>query len=448
MKTPLLDQLKLLMNPWDEVFPQDRTRIRAQALALGMLCGVGQRTLTRALCFLGQDQEDWSADYKVFSRSPWKAENLFDPVWTEAVGLNANDHLVIGVDDTGLRRCGKKVPKTAYMRDPMSPPFHPNLMWGHRFIQAVFLAPLYKKDPTCAARALPVAFKEATPVRKPKKTASEEVKAEYKRLRKEYNLSNQFCLLMAQMREKADQTGHSDKIIMTVADGSYCNKKVYQAKRIRTELLTRARKDLRLVSAGEKLSPESFYGDPEQFSATQVFFGGKQIDVHYKEKQVQWTRLGKKSPTLRVIAIKPLYYRASKNAPLSHTKPAFLLTTDLTTPAQTLLQYYFDRWEIEVNHRDEKSIVGVGQAQVWSAQSVPRVPAFLVATYSLMLLASVQVYGTKRDEGIYGVLPKWRHHARRPSCMDLVRRLRKEIEESKKVTELSSYKTMIETAAA
>jgi len=32
-----------------------------------------------------------------------------------------------------------------------------------------------------------------------------------------------------------------------------------------------------------------------------------------------------------------------------------------------LIQYYFDRWQIEVNHRDEKSLLGVGQAQVWSA---------------------------------------------------------------------------------
>lgn len=448
MDRPLLDKLNVLMSHWDQVFPQDRTHTRAQSLALGMLCGVGQRTITRALCFLGHDQVDWSGDYKVFSRSPWKAEDLFDPVWEEAVTLNTNNHLVIGVDDTGLRRTGKKVPKTAYMRDPMSPPFHPNLMWGHRFIQAVFLAPLYKKDPTCAARALPIAFKEATPVRKPKTNATPEVKAEYKKLRKEYNLSNQFCLMMAGMREKADQTGHRNKVIMIVADGSYCNKKVYQAKRDRTELLTRARKDLNLLSGDVKLSPESFYKDEEEFKTTQVFFAGNQIDIHYKEKTVLWTRLGKKAQPLRLIAVQPLKYRLSKNAPLNHRSPAFLLTTDLTTPAEILLQYYFDRWEIEVNHRDEKSIVGVGEAQVWSSQSVARVPAFTVAAYSLMLLASIMVYGTKRDESIYGVLPKWRQNARRPSCLDLVRRLRKEIDESKQVASLSNYTTMIETAAA
>lgn len=30
-----------------------------------------------------------------------------------------------------------------------------------------------------------------------------------------------------------------------------------------------------------------------------------------------------------------------------------------------LRPFDFDRWEIEVNHRDEKDLQGVGQSQVW-----------------------------------------------------------------------------------
>ena len=43
------------------------------------------------------------------------------------------------------------------------------------------------------------------------------------------------------------------------------------------------------------------------------------------------------------------------------------------------IQDYFDRWGIEVNHRDEKEILGVGQAQVWNEKSVSKVPALLMA---------------------------------------------------------------------
>jgi len=65
---------------WGFVFPQERTRQRALALAFGILCGVGRRTLTRAISFQGNTQKDWSADYKLFSRCPWEPRALFHPI--------------------------------------------------------------------------------------------------------------------------------------------------------------------------------------------------------------------------------------------------------------------------------------------------------------------------------------------------------------------------------
>ena len=38
---------------WNFVFPQARTLQRAIALAFGLLCGVGRRTVTRAIGFQG-----------------------------------------------------------------------------------------------------------------------------------------------------------------------------------------------------------------------------------------------------------------------------------------------------------------------------------------------------------------------------------------------------------
>src|SRR2546429_925919 len=58
-----------------------------------------------------------------------------------------------------------------------------------------------------------------------------------------------------------------------------------------------------------------------------------------------------------------------------HDALPIFLTTDLRTSIKLLVQSCFDRWQIEVNHRDEKDILGVGQAQVRSAQSIPRHPA-------------------------------------------------------------------------
>jgi hypothetical protein len=90
------------------------------------------------------------------------------------------------------------------------------------------------------------------------------------------------------------------------------------------------------------------------------------------------------------------------------------------------LQAYFDRWQIEVNHREIKDTLGIGQAQVRHSHSVPRQPAMLVAAYSALLLAGIQVFGDTRSEA-FPALPKWRRHARRPSCLDLVTVLRQEV---------------------
>jgi hypothetical protein len=107
-----------------------------------------------------------------------------------------------------------------------------------------------------------------------------------------------------------------------------------------------------------------------------------------------------------------------------------LLTTDLKTSAKRLVQYYFDRWQIEVNHRDEKTLLAVGQAQVWSERSVSRQPAFAVASYSLLLLASLRCSGPGRCAQLHP-LPKWRTTSpSRASFQDVLTRLRKELYET------------------
>ena len=116
-----------------------------------------------------------------------------------------------------------------------------------------------------------------------------------------------------------------------------------------------------------------------------------------------------------------------------------------------LLQACFDRWGIEVNHRDEKDILGVGQAQVWNEHSVSKVPALVVAMYSWLLLAGLKCYGPSRTEA-YEPLPKWRRGAKRPSCMDLLTLLRKQLADNPvkfpTAEAPASHATMVGTAAA
>ena len=131
---------------------------------------------------------------------------------------------------------------------------------------------------------------------------------------------------------------------------------------------------------------------------------------------------------LRLLIVLPTPYRPSGCRKLKYAQPAYLITTDLDSPAQELIQAYLDRWEIEVIHRDLKTHVRLGEAQVWSEKSITRLHPALVAAYAMLRLASMKAFGPTRTAD-YHELPRWRSRKdretkRRPSAHDILTRLR------------------------
>lgn len=436
----LSEQLQtLLQRGWRLAFPTASTHRRAMQHAMALPCVLGRRTITRTLCALGRSAQDWSADYKLFSRCRWRAEQLFQPVLDEHLQRYPQGPIFVAVDDTKLRKTGKKIPGTSWQRDPLSPPFHVNFLYGLRFLQASLLFPHYREG-DYSPRAIPVRFQEAAVVKKPGKRASEEQLKEYKLLRQIKNLSTQTLELLRGLRTNLDERGGSDRRLLMVGDGSFCNKTIFRAQCAGIEWLARCRKDARLcfaapVAGRRKYAPEIF--TPEQvrqdpargWQRVQIHFGGKRRAVKYKERQeVLWKR-GSATRPLRLLVIAPVPYKLSKHSRTNYRQPAYFLSTDLTTSTRLLVQACFDRWQIEVNHRDEKDILGVGQAQVWSTQSVPRQPALAVAAYSMLLLAALREFGPGRTDN-YVLQPRWRKESKRPSFLDIVTLLRKECSET------------------
>ena len=91
-----------------------------------------------------------------------------------------------------------------------------------------------------------------------------------------------------------------------------------------------------------------------------------------------------------------------------------------------MIAAYLARWEVEVNFRDEKTLLGVGQAQVRHPQSVARAPAFLVACYAMLLWSAIRVFGDRRTAA-FDPLPAWRNaEPARPSTRDLIRLLQRQ----------------------
>jgi len=441
--TSLLDSLLDLLEGWRTVFPQKRTFARAVRLALAQVLAPGSRTISRIIAACGLDQQDWSADYRVFSRSPWQQQRLFEvPVAASLEYFTGRDYISVAGDFTHLTKTGKKIPGVHCMRDPMSPPFHVNLIYGLRFIQYTLLLPLYENsaddEQAAPPSSIPVCFNEVPVIAKPGKKATDEEKADYKsKLRK--RPANHLALdALLSLRKQLDAAGAADKDVLSALDGGFCNKVFFGKKLDRIELVARSRKDARLCFAAEPggrrfyaketFTPESVRTSESQPWLTGRFFhGGAWRDMRYKEiTGVFWPNgAGRRPPRLIVLASTP--YKNSPNGKTNYRQPAYLLTTDLKRPVESIIQCYLDRWQIEVNHREEKSNFGVGDAQVRNTQSVLRQPAFVVAIYAMMLLAAQKAYGSRRGDA-YVPLPKWRKGAKRPSCQDIVSELRREME--------------------
>jgi len=334
-------------------------------------------------------------------------------------------------------------------------------MRGLRFLQASLLVPLYRQAPV-STRAIPIRFEEVSVVKRPRRNAPESAWKSYRQAVKLHNLSRSFAAMMSSLRQALDQAGAERQVLVIAGDGSFCNRTVFSAFRDRTQLILRARKDARLCLRArdgsrrfystEKFTPEQVRQDDSiGWQTTKLFYGGKRRKVRYKQLTgVYWQGGAKKQP-LRLLVVAPTAYRKRHSGKLYYRQPAYLLTTDLSSSPKHLLQIYFDRWQIEVNHREEKDTLGVGQAQLWNPISVPKQPVLAVASYSALLLASLQVFGAERGQA-YAALPKWRRNAKRPSCLDLVTLLRKEmVEQPKLVAPLGlqpSYQALTTSAAA
>jgi hypothetical protein len=61
---------------------------------------------------------------------------------------------------------------------------------------------------------------------------------------------------------------------------------------------------------------------------------------------------------------------------------------------ENILHAYLWRWEIEVDFREEKSLLGCGQAQVRNEYSAVIIPAFIAAIYGLMHVATPRIKST------------------------------------------------------
>lgn len=408
------------------------------------LACLGRHHLSGWIQAAGQAGLDWSAAYRLFSCSRFEPAAVFAQVRRGALdALDRDAPLVVAMDDTLVPRGGLKTPGVGWRRDPCGPPFHTNFIRAQRFVG--LSAALPHRSPAGAARLAPIAFAHAPTAPKPSKKASPEQLALHRRQQRANNINLRGLEQLLELRQALDRDGAAARPLCALVDGRFTNATVLKQLPERSVLIGRIRADAKLCFPPDPRKAAAtgrrrLYGQPAPSPAAVLaddaipvqhvtaWAAGRLHQFPVKTLGPVLWRSGSGPRPLRLVVIKPLRYRLNQRSRLLYRQPAFLIVTDPGMPLEDIVQRYVWRWEIELNFRDEKTLLGVGDPQVFNPQSVERVPQFQVALYGLLLLAARQAFG---DSPLPDAIPapKWRRNRYKPraSTQDLLQQLRNEL---------------------
>jgi hypothetical protein len=404
------------MTHWHELFEaarpafaQQRTFERARVLGLSALACLGRHTLSGLLCTAGQQFHDWSAAYRLFERERLDPETLWVAVRQSLLAqLPPCAPLVLLLDDTLCRKRGRHIHGTSWRRDPLGPAFTDNFVWASRFLQLSLALPERFDAPASLARAIPIDLQPAPSPRKPAKNAPPESWQAWRTASASASLSRLGASRISVLRAQLDaQPGGADRPLLVCADRAFTCRPVLRQLPSRTTLVGRLRKDARLYAppTPQPQNPgrgrQRGYGDrlrtPEQYRQDEALpwqtvracAAGNTYDFQVKVvTPVRWKAAGV-GRDLLLLLVRPLSYRPRQGARRLYHRPLYLICTDPGLSPAQILQAYLWRWEIELNFRDQKTLLGFGQPQVRTEAAVRTTAAFYVFCYALLLLAGV-----------------------------------------------------------
>lgn len=353
----------------------------------------------------GQEFFDWSANYRLFSHHRLPMPQIFSVIRNQVLAqLAPQQPFCVAIDDTLLRKTGTHIPGVAWRRDPLGPRFQTNFVRAQRVLQ--FSANLALADGN--HRMIPISFTHAPSPPKPSPKASDQQLADYRQASRLARLPLLASQQIASLRRALDeQPAGLQRPLYLFVDNGFTNASVLKNLPANTVLVGRIRKDAKLFHLPPEAPAQPGRGRPRRYGelaltpeqlrvdatvpwqSIPITIAGVTHTMRVKVRhQLLWRTAGL-AHTLQLVVIAPLAYRLRKGAKLLYRQPAFLICTEDQAALIPLLQGYVQRWDIEVNFREEKTLLGVGQAQVRHPESVENVPALQVAAYSMLQLASI-----------------------------------------------------------
>jgi hypothetical protein len=423
----LLTALAALLAAHRPAFRQQRPFQRMHLLALGHLFAFARHTLTQLLLALGLTTTDWSGWYRLFSTPRFAYDTLSRCFLHETlVHLPVDAPYVTVVDGVQIARQSRKMPGTAWLRDPRTPPFKPGAHRAQRFLHLAALLPVEQGySRALPLRLLPAFPPKAIPAACPPQREWEAALA-----------------ALTWVRTELDRAGREAQPLVSVGDGSYATAPVWAALPAGVTLLARCARNRALFALppatprrgrprqyGERRpTPATWLEEPAGWERTTLVVRGRQIPVRYRVE----------GPfVVKGAAQRPLYLLVvpgvAGHGRRHRREPAFWLVSAqahegrwrLPFPAAQLLAWAWQRWEIEVAHREMKSGFGMGEMQCWNARATVVSVQWQAWLYAVLVLAGYRAWGltaaTLRPAG------RWWRGATRWSLNTLWRGYRQEI---------------------
>jgi hypothetical protein len=392
----------------------------------------------------GQEFFDWSAPYRLFSQQRLPMPHIFSVIRRHVLTLlPADAPLRVAIDDSLLRKTGIRIPGVAWRRDPLGPRFQTNFVLAQRVLQ-------FSADVPIAGghhRMIPISFTHAPTPTKPGPKASSQQRSAYNKASRQLCLSAIAAQQITALRQALDaEPGGAARPLHLFVDNGYTNANVLKKLPCHTVLVGRLRKDAKLYflpansSSQPKRGRPLRYGDiaptPEQlrvddtvpWQTVSISLSGVTHSIRVKVLHHLLWRTAGLQHRLQLVVLAPVGYRLRKGSKLLYRKPGFLICTDDQMDLTELIQGYVQRWDIEVNFREEKTLLGVGQAQVRHPESVQSAPALQVASYAMLLLATTPATLQTPTDSL--PLPKWSpapKTAPRTSTQRAINQLRAEV---------------------
>lgn len=427
----LVSELMGLLGAHRDAFRQERVYRRVVALVFAELFVFARHTVTQSLWALGVMGSDWSAWYRLFSRPRFEEVTLAHYLLGETLAhVRAEDVYVVGVDATQVPRSSLKMPGTSWLRALRTAVFCRGIHRAQRFLQGAWLPPLVQGY----TRAIPLRFLPCFPA----KAVTAGVAA-----MKEWEAGIAF---VTWLRHELDLAGRIQQWVLLLADGAYDNVSFWRSLPHHTIALVRTARNRRLRELpppypghgrrrkyGEVApKPADWLKASKGWSHCLVSVRGRYIKHRYQVHGPYVRERAADQPCF-LIVVGGASWKAGKREPKRvKRQPAFYLVSavmqdgawHLPLPVTELLAWVWQRWELEVAHREMKSGFGVGEKQCWNPRSAVLSVQWSVWVYALLLLAGYRCWGWL---GGPPTPTRWWHGARRWSLNTLRRSYRADL---------------------